>query len=247
MVLNVKEFDSKVLSIRDYADETGALVKVLKLEIPSNIDLDYKSGQFAMLGVPGFEGLNNSGKIKMGAFSICSSPLEKGFLEFCIRIIPEHNGLTKTIGEKIFVGSIMKVKAPFGMFVLDELDEEIVLAATGTGIAPMMSIIRTIKLKGLKVPIVLFFGFRNSKQFLYGEELQKLSNEMNNFTFLPIASDSDENWKGETGFIQKLIEKYEFKNKEKASAYLCGVPAAIHSCQELLTNLGFKNIKSEKF
>jgi NAD(P)H-flavin reductase len=239
----VKEFKAKILKIDDFTDEKGNSCKVYRLSTEKANGFEFKAGQFVMISHDDFKLWNNPKELKWASFSICSSPLQKGFIELCLRI---HStpGLTNFIGKNLREGNELNVKGPFGVFTLKEPFKELMFIALGTGIAPLLSMIRTLILKKDERPIKLFFGFRNSKQFVFQKELEELASKAKNFKFYPIISEEDPHWKGEKGFVQDLIKKAKFENdKKEVDIYVCGPPKAVDSIIEFLKEQGFNENK----
>ncbi len=246
--MNIKEFSCTVEKIKEYKDDEGGIAKILILK--HNEDFEFKAGQFIMLAPPGFMDRNKPDQLRFAAYSMCSSPKEKNIIELCLRI-EKPGGLSDYVNKNVKVGSELIVKGPYGRFNLAEEEvKEYIFSATGTGIAPFISMLRLLKEGNFSKPVHLFFGFRNSKQFLYGEELNALEKSWPNFHFYPCCGDkNDSDWQGEKGFIQHIIKKTKFEAGNEAHCYACGIPAAVEETSELFKELGFKpeKIHVEKY
>ncbi len=217
------EFKTRISKIVDYPAPDGPSTRVFEIPIPSGIPFSYVSGQFAMLGHDSVRLLANQSMLKFASYSISSSPTQPHVLEFCIGdgspTGVSHCLLHSKEGEEIIV------KGPFGKFLLDENAPEYVFLATGTGIAPMISMIRTLLNKNVKVPITLYFGFRYPSQYMYQEELEMLAKKYPNFKLDVVASRPDETWKHHAGHLQDVFKNYNSPNKMKTKVYLCGKPS----------------------
>jgi ferredoxin-NADP reductase len=156
-------------------------------------------------------------------------------IELCISI-KEPPSFTYFMNENIQVGGKMKVKGPYGGFVLHENPEAINLIAAGTGIAPIMGMIRDLALNQANVPLRLFYGYRNSSQHYYAEELKQLVEKNGNLSMLTIASREGPN----PGHVQKLLEEFDFTgNKELEDTYICGPPKMVDHAKEIMMQKGF--------
>src|SRR3989338_2924381 len=143
-------------------------------------------------------------------------------MELSIRI-NEHPGLTNLIG-KLKKDDELKVKAPFGMFVLREEDKKRIFVATGTGLAPMISYLRA--MKGKFIPTTLFFGCHSETTFFFQEELEELSKKEKKFELKAIASAPSKKSLMRKGFVQELIREHNFSgSKDDYGIYISGTPA----------------------
>lgn len=232
-MLKIWEFESPVTGIDDFVENGKTIARIIRL---GKKELDFKTGQFVMITMDGYEPGENLNKQLWRAYSVCSSPFQKE-IELCIAI-KEPPSFTHFMNEKIDIGEKIKVKGPYGGFLLREDFDEINFIAAGTGIAPIMSMIRTLSFNGEKRPIRLFYGYRNSNQFYYGGELQSLAGQIKNFSLFTIASREGAN----PGHVQRLIENFEFENKE-AHTYICGPPKMVDDANEIMLQKGFPKPK----
>ncbi len=220
----------------------------------------FKAGQFVVLGLPGsFPRIQDAteefkeqdpDKMIRRAYSIASSSTDE-YVEFYISLV-RSGSLTPriwnlNIGDKIYMS-----QKPTGMFTLDQVDENqnVVLIATGTGVAPYMSMLRTDALHR-KGNIVIIQGASNSWDLGYFSELKLLSNMFKNFTYYPTITEPDKEpagWSGDTRFIQdiwvdpKFAEKIGFiPEKDNTHVFLCGNPIMINTMKDLLHKEGFKD------
>ena len=184
--------------------------------------MPYVSGQFAMVAHHDVRLQANPNVLKWASYSISSSPTRPSVLEFCIGdgspMGVSHKLMTSKAGEEIFV------KGSFGKFLLDETAPEYVFLATGTGIAPLISMIRTLLHKNVRVPITLYFGFRYPSQFMYQQELESLARQHSNFKMEIIASRPDSSWKHHKGHLQDALQQYSSPRLNTAKVYICGKP-----------------------
>ncbi len=229
------EFKSKILEIKKCEDEENCF-RIIKFEKPE--DFSFQSGQFVMIASLDFKMKDNPEKLKWSSFSVASSPHQK-HLELCIRIY-ETGGLTQHLRDTKKEGDTVLIKGPFGNFTLNKDFKEISFVALGTGIAPMISMIRTLLHEKDERPINLFYGFRNRCCFLYHEELLELQSKHRNFNLNFIPSDPEEDWDVPKGYVQELIEKAEFSiPKNEVDFYMCGPPKALESIKEFLIEKEF--------
>lgn len=249
MAAKIMDFEAPILETTDYLDGGKLAVRVLKLGTGSAPGFDFKPGQFVMISVDAVKSPNDPARPKMSSMSICSAPHEKGFVELCMRMHEKPGpSVSRYIGEKAKKGDKVKVKGPFGVFGMVEGQETAILVSTGTGIAPMMSMLRHLLFTGFKGKIVFFYGCRNKNDFLYGKELQESAAKSKNLELQIIFS--REPYNGKQGYVQSLLESYAFPSDlAKVHVYLCGNPVAVSEEKKALVGRGFaeSNLHEEKW
>ena len=175
--------------------------------------LTFKAGQFIILNVP-----KNGATVKR-AYSIASAPQDPRAIELCIQHV--EGGIASTYFWSLKPGDTVSISGPHGNFLLKEpLDYEPVFIATGTGVAPLRSMIRHLLFVKFNKPLWLLFGTRYEHSLLYESEFRSLSGMRPNFHYLPVIS-RPKDWHGDVGHVQQLFQKYitDISNKE---IYLCG-------------------------
>jgi ferredoxin--NADP+ reductase len=235
-------------------------VKPIGWELP-----EFSSGQFVALALPPDTPRCKEAteehtppkpdKLIKRAYSIASSSDDE-VIEFYITLV--HSGqltpriFSRQIGDKIWMG-----KKAVGMFTLDEIDEDrnVILIATGTGVAPYMSMLRSNALKR-KGRITVIHGAANSWDLGYSSELKLLSNMFDKFTYYPTITEVDKEppgWQGDTRFIGDIWEdgvvekKWGFKPMpDNTDIFLCGNPRMVDGMKELLYKDGFKDHKRKE-
>jgi Na+-transporting NADH:ubiquinone oxidoreductase subunit F len=242
-LFRVKECNVRVSGIRDLTPA----IKELSLDIITPKEgIIFKPGQYVQLEVPKYKGTKGP---EYRAYSVASAADKPYSVVLAITKVPK--GIVSTyIHEYLHEGDNLILRGPYGDFFLRESDRGILLISTGSGLAPMMSILRQIKAENIKRKTTLFFGCRAVCDLYYINEIKELEKEIDNFTFIPTLSRPDEQdlWEGETGRVTNLIEKYINTNMD-IDAYLCGSPKMVDSCEELLLEKGIpeNNIYFDKF
>ncbi len=222
---------------------------------------EFKPGQFAVLGLPGsasrFELSDpesdppDPDKLIRRAYSIASSSVACEYVEFYIALV--HSGaLTPRLfalkpGDRLWLGP--KVS---GMFTLDRVpeDQHIALVATGTGLAPYMSMLRTQLLCGIERRYAVLLGARHSWDLGYRSELLVMEQLCSNFNYLPVISRPDDEpapWPRHTGYVQDLwrggalAEAWGFgPTPADTHVLLCGSPAMIEGMTTMLAEQGYR-------
>ena len=219
-------FDEK-LKIIKIINETYD-VKTFRLE---KKNIDFVPGQYILVYLP-FDDTKDEDR----PFTFSSSPL-KEYIEITVK---KFGKITTIMHERLKVGEYLRLKGPFGESLnFDDSKDDIVFIAGGSGITPFKSIIDYIIDKKLKNKVFLFFSNRTEKDIIYREYLDKINK--NNIKIINTLT--NENWKGETGFINKeLILKY-IKNPKNYLYYICGPPGMVIAMKDMLKELGISESK----
>ncbi len=220
---------------------------------------EFRPGQFAVLGLLGSaprvpeaapeDAPSAPDKMIRRAYSIASASVERRYVEFFITLIAS-GALTSRLfalqhGSRLFLGP----KAT-GVFTLDKVPPEkaVVLIATGTGLAPYVSMLRTLLVNDDRRQFVVLHGARYSWDLGYRGELESLARLRPNFSYIPSITrpDEDPHFIGYTGRIQTLLEQGVLERESgvaldpaKAEVFLCGNPDMIKLATGLLQGKGF--------
>ena len=222
----MKEFEGKIIFIKDYIFNEDRIVKIIQISTENEPDFEFVPGQFVMISAGNVKNPQDPQRLKYSSMSICSAPHQLEMLELCIRMPKEIKGISMYLKNNAKIGEIIKVKGAFGVFNLKKEQGEVVFVATGTGIAPIMSMLRHLVHEKFKEKIYFFYGCRGKKDYLYQKELEEI--QKNNPNFELHVSFSREELNGRTGYIQEIVKNYSFpQNKEKIQAYVCGSPRSV--------------------
>ncbi len=219
----------------NHVTDTVCLITFTMVE-PQRID--FKAGQYLFV---------HASERVLRPFSISSAPEDQTEFEFCVEVIP--GGVASNYLWNLKVGEEVKLKGVFGQFVYrqDPAIEQIFMIGTGTGIAPLKSMLLHELKQGEKRPMHLLFGESFVKDFYYHDVLDDLAKQYPNFTYDLCASREEKD-----GFIcgrvQVGLQKY-FPLDKKASFYICGSKEMIMSTSDFIVQNGgdAKHIYHEKF
>ncbi len=212
------------------------------IQIPELEKFDFIPGQFITLDLPIHEKPNK----RIRSYSIASWPDGTNVVELVIVLLEGGLGTTYLFNN-IDVGSELTLRGPQGVFTLDEedLQKEIIMICTGTGIAPFRSMANYIKLHN--VPhnnLYLIFGTRKKMDLLYYEEMKSL--QLEKFHYIPTLS--REEWDGRTGYVHPIYEEI-CANKQPALFLLCGWKVMIDEAKQRILAMGYdkKSIHQELY
>lgn len=196
----------------------------------------------------GFTLINPIEKDDKGAtrrFSLLSAP-DEPHLTIVTRI---QTSAFKRNLNNLALGEAIKFAGPTGNFVLHEDGAPAVLIAGGIGIAPFYSIIKDVLTHKPAQQIILFYGNRSLADSAYLAEFQELEQAHATFKMIPVLSEPDAEWYGDTGFITDEILVKNLNDLDSYIYYVCGSPAMVAAMQQVLAELQISpdRIKVEDF
>ena len=110
--------------------------------------------------------------------------------------------------------------------------------AGGAGMAPIVSLLRSMVEKGTDRPATFYYGARTAEDLFHLEELDRLVGELPNLRFVPALSEAaGDGWTGETGLITDVVDRME-DDLADVDAYLCGPPPMVDAAIALLERRG---------
>jgi CDP-4-dehydro-6-deoxyglucose reductase, E3 len=207
-------------------DKPAPDVAVIGLRLPMNENFRFLAGQYIDM-------LLKDGKRR--SYSLATKPESSGVTALEIHVRATPGGLfTEHVFTKLKVRDLLRFEGPLGSFYLrEDNDKPIVMVASGTGFAPIMSITQLALEKGLekKRPITLYWGCR-IKQDLYLLDLAK-SWERPGFKFVPVLSEAkpEEQWTGRTGFVHRAVME-DFPDMSGVQVYACGAPVMVEAARK---------------
>jgi propane monooxygenase reductase subunit len=204
----------------------------LVVRLLDQAEMKFFPGQYVDFAVPGSE--------EVRSFSMANaSAMQNGLLEFVIKIYPD--GLFSQILEhKLTTGDHLAIKGPYGMFTLrDNPGADLVFIGGGAGIAPILSVLRSMAERGVDRAARFYYGVRAKRDLCFEDELRELERKLPEFRYVPALSepDSDDDWDGEIGLITDVVRRFE-ANIDGADCYVCGPPPMVEAALELLPTLG---------
>jgi len=222
------------LSRWEEISEGLAIVGVQALENP----FPFNPGQYATLGLMGLED-----KLVQRPMSISSSADRLDEYEFFIRLV-EGGEFTPLLWERR-VGDPINIKGAKGRFVLQEDGRTGVLVASGTGLAPFMSMIETLRDRGQTRDLVLLHGVSHDFDLAWRSHLEELAGSGSfpvRYAGTVSRPQNCPNWTGLTGRVEAIVEgqlEQHGLTPENATIYLCGNPDMIEAVEAMAAGRGF--------
>ncbi|MEK6954004.1 MAG: FAD-dependent oxidoreductase [Candidatus Micrarchaeota archaeon] len=246
------EFKAEVTDVRTYVDKRTSPephTALYKLRIPEGVALPFKAGQFVQLSMDDFKLRGNPNLPKWASYSICSAEGAGDNLQFAIRLL-DTPGFTNHLKTHCHVGSKINIRGPYGVFTVKPDAKRLMYICTGTGIAPLLSHIRTLLNAGSTTPISLFFGFKNPDVYIFREELEEMAKKYPNFKLETTVTDQGrEDWQGRVGIFHDFFPQYPFEAPGETDVFICGNARMVEDVKTILPTVGFlkENIHIEEW
>lgn len=227
------------LKVKEVKRETAEAVSIL-FDVPQDLkdSFQFVQGQYLTLKV------HIDGEDVRRSYSICSSPIEDE-LRVAVKQIP--NGKFSTYANtSIAQGDVIDVMTPLGNFnteVSESQEKRYAAFASGSGITPIMSIIRTVLKTETKSVFTLFYGNRSEDTILFNSDIEALKiaypNRFDVHHILSRDPKVDEKFRGRLtadkckAYHQDLVDM-----KELDEVFLCGPESMIFAIKDALIEIG---------
>lgn len=221
---NAQDFTSEIETLTQLTSDIWRL----RLGLKQPAAIGFIAGQFVNVYAPGTESTRS--------YSIANAPSDDDFVELICKTYPE--GLFSrylTTGAR--VGDSIRLRGPYGMLKLRASHRPILMVGGGSGMAPLLSILRDMADRGIDREVTFFFGAR-SQADLYGfGDIAEVAKRLAKFEFVPVLSHSwPTDWTGGTGLVTDAVA--ERFSSLAHDAYLCGPPPMIDAATKLLLDRG---------
>jgi ferredoxin-NADP reductase len=206
--------------------------KTLRFQIPKERQLRAKPGQFLT-----FQWTIDGQRVTR-SYTISSSPVHENYVEIAPKRM-ENGCVSVFLNERAKPGLAVEASGPYGRFYFDEtLHKSIVLIAAGSGITPMISMLRYIDDLELATPVTLLYCVRTSADIIFEKELVRLSRSLPNFKYEVCLSRPDPTWKGRSGRLTEEFASQNVSDLDSPTFFLCGPKGFMDNARQILSTLG---------
>ena len=197
----------------------------LTLEIPNRDELAFLPGQYVNVAVPGTD--------ESRSYSFSNAPDEKA-LTFLVKLTP--GGVMSTyLTERAQVGDELTFTGPNGSFFLRETQRPVLLLAGGTGLAPILSIVRAMR-AGTGRPAHVVYGVSTDRDLVELDTLERLAKEVEGLTWEHCVADPASS-ATHKGYVTSLIGPEHLYGGDVA-VYLCGPPPMVEAVRKHFADEG---------
>lgn len=217
--------------------------KTLRFIVPADRKLNARPGQFITFS------FLFDGKQVHRSYSICSSPARSGYVEITPKRVTQ-GCVSLFLNDRVSVGLTVEAKGPFGQFYFDEnKHRNVVLLAAGSGITPMMAMLRYMDDLCVQTSVTLLYCVRTSADVMFEGELEQMRSRLREFQCHILLSQPHAGWSGPRGRITREFIEDKIKDLKSADFFLCGPPPFMDALRAILIGLGVmpERIMQESF
>jgi CDP-4-dehydro-6-deoxyglucose reductase/3-phenylpropionate/trans-cinnamate dioxygenase ferredoxin reductase subunit len=195
----------------------AADVAVLSLRFATGVRARFQAGQYLQVVLPDGDRRN---------YSMANPPHENDGVELHIRRVPGGRFSEGVLGD-LAPGSKLAVELPYGQFFLRESSTApAILVATGTGFAPIKSIVEDALKRGIRRPMRLYWGGRTRADLYMLDRIEKWAARSASFSFVPVLSEAPGDWQGRAGLVHRAVLE-DHPDLAGVEVYACGNPLMI--------------------
>ena len=232
------------LKVKDIINETREAISLV-FEHPTGGKIEYKSGQFLTLLA------TIQGKEVRRAYSLCSSPFIDNELAVSVKRV-ENGLMSNWLPDHLKPGQTLKVMEPMGQFTTEfnkSNKRHLIMFAGGSGITPMMSIIKSTLSQEPDSICSLIYCNRDHESIIFKAQLDHLQSEYEGrLHVIHVLDNAPMNWQGYSGLLnpemlKKLFERIPDWGTEKTTYLMCGPEGMMKNVDSLLA---LQHIPKEK-
>lgn len=210
----------------------SATTMAIALEIPNRAELTFLPGQYANIAVPGASATEKVTR----SYSFSNAPNDER-LTFLVKLTP--GGVMSTyLTARAAVGDHLEFTGPHGSFFLRETDRPVLLLAGGTGLAPVLAILRKLRADGSRRRAHLIYGVSTDEDLVELDAIAELATGLPGFSWDYCVSDpnsSAPNRGPDKAHVMSLIAPEHLYDGDVAT-YVCGPPPMVEAVRKHLTD-----------
>jgi ferredoxin-NADP reductase len=186
------------------------------------------------------------------SYSIASAPSSDGRIEITVDRL-SNGEVSPYLTQQVMVGDELEVRGPIGRWFVWRPEQvgPVQLVAGGSGIVPLMAMIRSRTSAGSTVPFRLLYSVREPGAIFYRDELQTLSSQGDSVVVTyAFTRATPKDWPRPAGRIDReLIDSGTWPANLQPSGYVCGPTSFVESATDLLIAAGHdrERIRTERF
>jgi NAD(P)H-flavin reductase/ferredoxin len=205
----IAEVQAEVVELLELTHDIAGL----RLSVPE--EFSWLPGQYVDVHIPGAERVQRS-------FSIANLP-GGGEIELMIKRYPGGR-FSSLLGSEIVAGSRLRLTGPYGDFHLRGGEAPVLMVAGGSGMAPVLGVLRQLAEQGSRRPIRFLYGAREERDLFMLEEIAALGERLPDFRFAPVTG----------RFVHEAIDE----ELQQPDVYMCGPPPMLEAVEALVLGRG---------
>jgi propane monooxygenase reductase subunit len=222
----IEEYQAEVERITTLTHD----IRGVQLRLVEPATISFKAGQYVDLLVPDTS--------EWRSYSMANPPSRNGAIELMIKLMA--GGLFSSyIVDHLKVGERLTVQGPYGNFYLRDSGRPALFIAGGSGMAPILSLLRDMAERENSRRVTFFYGARARRDLFHLDELYGLTQRLPHFRFIPALSEPlpQDEWTSEVGLITEVVQRH-VPHLAGMEAYMCGPTTMIDAAIALLTKRG---------
>ena len=227
----VRPVRKMVLEVLEIAPVAGRVV-VLRGAIRGRFKLAFTPGQYLEVTIPG--------TMVKRCYSMANGSATAGEVELHIRLVP-GGAMTEYLTQRAAVGDLLDVRGPLGAFHLRRRVANRIFVTGGTGLAPIVSMLRgLVESEATDDPVVLFHGM-TARDDVYGlDEVRSLLNRFRDHAWHFALQDADDDWTDARGRVTDLPLETALRSTPPGATdvYVCGPPSMIQAVRDVAAGAG---------
>jgi len=215
-------------------------VRELELTLVDPLRIDFAPGQFVSFEIDRPAHRTPATR----AYSIASGAHRQGVIDLVLNHVPGGPGSEYLFG--LQEGDSTSFNGPVGSFILRDGPRDLLFVATGTGIAPIRSMLWSLAESRSDRSITLFWGLRSERDLYYQDELVQLRERLSGFSFITTLSQPANGWTGTVGRVTPLVES-GVTTVTNLEVFLCGNGGMIRDVRDVIRRKGLCPIRVEQY
>jgi CDP-4-dehydro-6-deoxyglucose reductase, E3 len=188
----------------------------LTLRLPSTEEFHFEPGQYIDIMLDGG---------RRRSFSIASPPDDSRLLELHVRRV-DGGEFSSRLFDADARRMMVRIEGPLGQFVYRPGDSPMLLVGGGTGLAPLLSILRHVIASGIQRDMSVYWGVRSERDLYAHDVLGELARRAPQLRYAPVLSEPSPDWRGARGLVHEAVLE-DIDDLAKYEVYAAGPPAMI--------------------
>lgn len=198
-------------------DRLSATTVAVGVDIPNRAELSFLPGQYVNIAVPGTD--------QTRSYSFANAPHDEQ-LSFLVKLTP-GGAMSEYLADRALVGDTLSFTGPNGSFFLRDTDRPVLLLAGGTGLAPVLSMLRAMRDAGSRRAAHLIYGVSTDEDLVAVDEIEDIAAALPGFTWDHCVADAASAAVNK-GYVTSLMNPAQFYGGDVA-VYLCGPPPMVEA------------------
>lgn len=225
----------RVTSIERVSDD----VAVVRVQAPAGSEFNFEPGQYVDVVLR--DGARRS-------YSMANAPAQDGQVEWHVRAMPGGR-FSQYVYQSLKPRDLLRIEGPFGSFTLRDTNAPLIFLASGTGYAPIASMMRAHAEIISRRGATFYWGGRREQDLYAIEEARDWARSASGLEFVPVLSDPDPSWQGRKGFVHEAVQN-DHPDLSRFEVYACGNPLMIDAARHAFRTeggLSEENFLSDSF